>query len=319
MVMRDDRIPGVWEMNVAKFRREYAAFKAYGRSKDLSPKTIQTYHQELRQFHRWFVGRYGEDAAITARRIREYMASRLDRGNTPGTVRGSITALRAFFGFLVLDEMIIPSENPMRLIEAPRMRQTEIRPLTPEQVRRLLNSFDKDNLLQYRNYVICLLILDTGLRIGEVVRLQTGDINFNDSSLGVDGKGRKHRKAYMGQKMTSILLDYIDNCRHWFANGHDTLFPPASWSPNTKMRPHTLSEIIRKKMDEADIPRANSSGHRLRHTFATNFIRAGGNILALQKLLGHSKLDMTRRYVMLMEDDLAKAHRRASPVDRMAL
>lgn len=306
-------------MNVAKFRHEHAAFKAYGRSKDLSPKTIQTYHQELRQFHRWFVGRYGEDANITARRIREYMTSRLDRGNTPGTVRGSITALRAFFGFLVVDEIINPSENPMRLIEAPRMRQAQIRPLTPKQVCRLLSSFDKDNLLQYRNYVICLLILDTGLRIGEVVRLQMGDINFKDGSVSVDGKGRKYRKAYMGQKMASILLDYTDNCRHWFANGLDTLFPPASWSPNAKMRPHTLSEIIRKKMDEAGIPRMNSSGHRLRHTFAANFVRAGGNVFALQRLLGHSKLDMTCRYVMLAEDDLREAHRKSSPVDRMAL
>ena len=80
-----------------------------------------------------------------------------------------------------------------------------------------------------------------------------------------------------------------------------------------------LSEIMRKKMDEAGIPRANSSAHRLRHTFAVNFLRGGGGAFHLQRLLGHSTLTMTKRYVMLADEDLAEAHRKASPMDRMIL
>lgn len=306
-------------MNAAEFWREQAAFQAYNKSRDLSSRTIESYKQELRQFHRWLVETHGEDAEITARYIREYMASRFARGNSPGTVRGSITALRAFYGFLIKDEVITESRNPMRLVDSPRASLPEIRPLTMEEILRLLDTLDKNKLLSYRNYVICLLILDTGLRIGEVTRLKVEDISLDKCSIKVNGKGRKKRMAYMGEKMTMVLKDYIDNCRRWFADGHDTLFPPAKWSPNATMRPHTLSEIIRNKMDEAGIPRCNSSGHRLRHTFAVNFVKGGGSAFALQRLLGHSKLEMTERYVLLAQDDLREAHRKASPVDRMVL
>lgn len=306
-------------MTAARFWREQTAFEAYNRSRNLSSSTIKSYGQELRQFHRWFIERHGSAAKVTARRIREYMAARFARGNKPGSVRASITALRSFYRFLMKDKAIVADQNPMPLVESPRMSTPEIRPLSTEEIRRLLDSFDKDRLLGYRNFVICLLILDTGLRIGEVTRLGLGDVSLDKGSIKVKGKGNKKRTVFVGEKMSAILEDYIYNCRRWFANEHDTLFPPAKWSPNAEMRPHTLSEIIRKKMDQAGIPRCNSSGHRLRHTFAANFVRAGGNLFALKRLLGHTRLEMTMRYVLLIQEDLAEAHRKASPVDRMSL
>ena len=306
-------------MNAQDFRRETAAFQAYNESKDLSPRTITSYKQELRQFHRWLIAEHGEEAEITARRIREYMAHRFARGNKRLTVRASVMALRAFFGFLIRDGVLEPEENPMRGVEAPRGPQVGVTPLTGEETRRLLDSFDKDDQVEQRNFVMCLLILDTGLRVSEIARLGLDDIDFDRSSLKVNGKGRKPRTVYMGRKMSATLLNYVENRRPEIANGYGTLFPPTTRSTYATMRPHYLSEIIRNKMDEAGIPRANSSAHRLRHTFGYNFAKAGGSMFALQKLLGHSKLDMTRRYVMLADEDVREAHRKASPVDRMAL
>jgi len=300
-------------------RRHLDAFHAYNLARNLSPRTLITYGDGLRRFYRWFTQAHGEEAEITARRIREFVAHRLASGKSHLTARAELTALRALFTFLVLDEVIARDENPMRLVPNPRGPMRDILPLTGEQVHRLLDSFDLDKPSQQRDQVICLLILDTGLRVSEVVRLSTADIDFDRSSIAVDGKGRKHRTVYIGQKMERMLRTYIENCRPGIANGHGTLFPPTTRSTYATMRPHYLSEIIRNKMDEARIPRCNSSGHRLRHTFGTNFIRGGGNVFALQRLLGHSKLDMTRRYVMLAEEDLAEAHRKASPVDRMIL
>jgi len=102
-------------------------------------------------------------------------------------------------------------------------------------------------------------------------------------------------------------------------NGQPTLFPPTKGAKGSQLHINYLSALIRVKMDEAGIDRMRSSGHRLRHPFATNFVRAGGNVIALQRLLGHSSLAMTRRYITLVESDLAEAARKASPVDRMAL
>lgn len=302
-----------------EFRRHLGAFHAYNLSRNLSPRTLITYRDGLGRFYRWFVRQHGKEAEITARRIREFVAHRLASGKSHLTARAELTALRALFTFLVLDEVIAPDDNPMRLVPNPRGPTREIYPLTGEQVHALLDSFDLDKPVQRRDQVICLLILDTGLRVGEVARLAMSDLDFNRSSIAVDGKGRKARTVYMGRKMGEILTDYIKECRPGICNGHDTLFPPTTRSTYATMRPHYLSEIIRNKMDEAGIPRANSSAHRLRHTFGYNFAKAGGSMFALQRLLGHSKLDMTRRYVMLAEEDIQEAHRKASPLDRMAL
>lgn len=296
-----------------EFRRHLEAFRSYVRSRDLSPKTIQTYDEALRRFQGWLVGTHGEEADITARCIREFAAHRLAEGKRPLTVRAELTALRAFFSFLIFDEAI--NENPMRLVVDPKGPLPEIVPLSHEQIHRLLDSFDREVSVEWRNYVICLLILDTGLRVSEIARLRLDDLK--DSRIKIQGKGRKSRTVFMGRKMGKVLGDYIERCRPEICDGHGTLFPPSTRSTYPTMRPHYVSEIIRKKMDEAGIPRCNSSGHRLRHSFATMYIRNGGDVFSLQRLLGHSKLEMTQRYVTLNQEDLARAHRRASPIDNM--
>jgi len=301
-----------------EFRRHLAAFQDYNRSRDLSPSTIQTYNDGLKRFLRWFLDLHGGKAEITPRRIREFAAHRLAEGKKRLTVRTELTALRAFYSFLMFDETLPGDENPMRLVANPKGPLPEIVPLSREQTHRLLDSFDREVPVEWRNYVMCLLILDTGLRVSEIARLRVEDLG-DDCRIRIQGKGGKPRIVFMGRKMGKVLGEYIERCRPEICNGHGTLFPPTTRSTYPTMRPHYVSEMIRKKMDEAGIPRMNSSAHRLRHTFGYNFARAGGSLFVLQRLLGHSKLDMTRRYVNLLEDDLYTEARRVSPVDRMAI
>jgi len=207
------------------FRRHLRAFRQYVRSRDLSPQTLQTYNEALRRFHGWLVGAHGEKADISARCVREFAAKRLADGKKPLTVRAELTALRAFFSFLVFDGLIPEGENPMRRVENPRICQPEIRPLTREETQRLLDSFDQDRPVERRNYVMCLLILDTGLRIGEAARLRLDDIDLEQSRIQVLGKGRKQRAVFMGRKMVGILTDYIEQCRPGMPPG-DLQRPP---------------------------------------------------------------------------------------------
>lgn len=306
-------------MNARGFREQMRAFHVFNESKNLSPRTIALYKQGLRQFYDWFVKEYGRDEEITARRIREFMADKRARGNRGSTIRTQTYVLRAFFSFLILDEVVKTSEDPMRRVPTPRVPPPDIRPLTREQISAFLDSFDKTKAPSYRDYVLCVLILDTGLRIGEVVRLDVADVNFEGEGIKVKGKGAKPRTVYMGQRTRALLEDYLNRCRPWIANGHSALFPPACNSGRDRLRPNYLSDLVRQRLDKAGIERMNSSAHRLRHTFAYNFLKNGGNVLALQKLMGHTRLEMTRRYVMLAESDLQEAHRKASPVDRMGL
>jgi len=305
-------------MKPKTFWREKSAFSAYNKSKHLAPKTIESYDSLLRCFHEWFICEYGEEAEITARRIREYIASRLAKGNAPSTVRFYADIMRAFYSFLVLDEVIDEDHNPMRRVKSPKVPAPGIKPLTTQETQRFLAAFDKRNLSQYRNYVICLLILDTGLRAGEALGLRLDDIDFDNSSIEVRGKGGSIRIVYIGRTLHRLLQDYLDHCWPWLGPCDSVLFPASrSKSRGERIQPSHLSTVVRDKFDQVGISRASSSTHRLRHTFATNYLRNGGNVLSLQNLLGHKSLQMTRRYVMFAQEDLRLMHQKASPVDRM--
>lgn len=291
------------------------AFQAYNKSKALAPGTIRIYSIALRLFYEWFVAHYGRDTPLKASHVREWVAYRFSLGNKPATLRGYVQALKVFFNFLVADEVITEDENPIRLVKGPRVATPEIRPLTQEEIRRLLDSFDKHTLAGFRDYTMCLLMLDTGLRAGEVVGLDITDIDFERSGILVRGKGQKIRVVYFGQTVKNVLLDYVQRARPWMTNGAPILFP--SFGPNTKclrLKSKYLTNLVRLRFNELGIP-YGSAAHRLRHTFAVHFLRNGGGVFQLQRLLGHATLNMTRRYVLLAEDDLQEAHSRASPID----
>jgi len=298
-----------------------ANFQAYNRSRNLSARTIEKYGSHLDIFHSWLATLYPPDAAITLQIIRQFVVSRLDKGDRPATVRSFTQVLKTFFNFLVAEGVIAEQDNPVRLLKNPKVPMPQIAPLTADETVKLLSSFDKGKPNEYRDFVACLLILDTGLRVGEVSRLKLSDLDLDKCRIRVTGKGGKFRFAYFGQRMNAVLHEYLNNTRQhlpsrWKGNNSAPLFPVLSNNRlGEAIRRRHLTEVVRQKMDQVGISRCNSSAHRLRHTFATNFLRNQGGLLQLQKLLGHSSLTMTKRYIMFNEDDLAEAHRKASPLD----
>lgn len=289
--------------------------EAYNRAKGLTDYTIAWYSRKLRDFAQWLDG--DNPLSVSPRMIRSYISEKVKRGLKPATIKGYYCTLSVFYSFLVIDEIIDQAANPMRKLKPPKVPQRAIEPLTESQIETLLKVFNQKRLTGRRNYAICVLILDTGLRIAEVATLKLGDINFKRRRLKVVGKGNKQRWVYMGKRTAEILRHYMADCLPGLPNGNNILFP--SYFTGRAFRPSNLSKVIMRLMDKAGIPRAHSSAHRLRHTFAVNFLRGGGGVFQLQRLLGHSTLTMTKRYVMLADEDLAEAHRQASPVDRMNL
>lgn len=289
-------------------------FETYNRVKNLSDYTVAWYTRHLRDFDAWLDG--GDLLQVGPRIIRQYISDKMCQGLKPATVKGYFAAVSAFYTFLVEDGVIEETDNPMRRLKPPRVPDEQIEPLTKEQVYRLLSAFNLKRQKERRNYAMCLLMLDTGLRVSEVAGLQINDIDFEQRRLKIMGKGWKQRWVYVGERMTETLGDYIHSCRPTLANGNGVLFPGREGQP---FDAENISKIMMRHMDKVGIPRAHSSAHRLRHTFAVNFLRGAGGAFHLQRLLGHSTLEMTKRYVRLADDDLAAAHRKASPVDKLDL
>jgi len=306
-------------MKARDLRQQVAAFHAFNQTKGLARRTIEGYDHKLTYSLGWLIDEYGEDTVITAQHIRNFIVFKRREGRMPNTLRCYVASLGAFYTFLVLDGLIAADENPMKQVPIPRVPASQVEPLTPKQVARFLASFDRSNLMDYRDFVACVLVLDTGLRAGEVVAVTLDELDMERQRIKVMGKGRKRRTVFFGEKVKALLADYLDRCHAWIANGSHALFPPIGNAAHQKGRidPKTLSAAVRRKFDQVGIPRANSTVHRLRHTMAISFLRNGGGVLQLQRILGHSKLDMTMKYVNFCTDDLSEAHRIASPVDHL--
>jgi len=165
-----------------------------------------------------------------------------------------------------------------------------------------------------RDEALLTVLLDTGLRIGEVAGLCLRDIDWQQGWLKVDGKTGP-RAVPFGKKTRRALRLYIERERRARSPQEQCVFLGSRGGQ--PLTAESGSQAITRLARAAHVKASKVGPHTFRHTFALEFIRAGGDAFSLQRLLGHSTLDMTRRYVNLAQTDLRAAHMRFSPGDRM--
>lgn len=236
-----------------------------------------------------------------------------ERGLSGHTINCYLRSLRIFYNWLVSEEIM--QSNPFDKVKIPRPPVKVIPAFSASQVEQLLHAINTKTAAGYRNFVIFLTLLDTGLRISELCGLQMENLYMEDGLVKVRGKGNRERLVPIGKQVQRALWHYIDRCRPDPATVHDNLvFLTQTGRMVTKA-------TIQKKMAEygrkAGLVGVRCSPHTLRHTAAVNFLRNGGDVFSLQKILGHASLEMTRRYCALADVDVKRVHTMASPADNL--
>jgi len=169
----------------------------------------------------------------------------------------------------------------------------------------------------YRDMVIVLTLLDTGLRVNELINLKMDNVWLEEGLIKVLGKGNKERLVPIGKQIRKLLWCYTTQYRPDPAWPNlNNLFLTRDGRPLTKNR---VDSIMKRYGKIAGLTGVRCSPHTLRYTFAINFLGNDGDIFSLQKILGHSSLEMTRRYCELANVDIKKAHAIASPVDNLVI
>jgi|WetSurMetagenome_2_1015567.scaffolds.fasta_scaffold46247_3 site-specific recombinase XerD len=282
------------------------SFFVYCRARRLSAGTMDSYTRRVRAFAAWLTAEGVTDLEqVTPARIRTYLVELTDRGLDDDTIITFYRVMRAWLNFCVREELI--PDSPMRKVRAPKM-PTEILPaFTPEDVRQLLAACKTA-----RDTALVMLMLDTGLRASEVVALTVGDVDKQTGAVQVkQGKGRKDRVVFLGAKTLRALLKYLQ--------GRSDLAPTAPlWLTEKRREALTLSGL-EKFCDclEERSGVAHCHPHTFRRSFALWSLRAGMNVYALQRLMGHCDLTVLRRYLALVEQDLADTHRQHGAVYSM--
>lgn len=289
-----------WALASVALQDAYTDFILSRQAMLCSPTTIRWYGFTAGRFIQW-VSENGvtEPSEITARHVRAYLATLAERELTDSYINGNARAVKTFLRFCHAEGY---TDQAIKF-SMPRIEKKRMAALTEAQLKKLLA-----HCYSVRDLALVLFMVDTGVRRAELCALKWGDANLENGTVRIArGKGKKARSVIVGIKTRRALLKYRRTISH---RDNDALFQTVS---GTGIKPHGLRSLLLRVGKRAGI---DLSPHMLRRTFATLSLRAGMNPLHLQGLLGHSSLEMTRRYVLMLDDDLLAAHQEHGPIDR---
>lgn len=313
-------------------------FMLYCRSTQLREKTMSSYEQTLHLFGRWLSDElkiYTVDK-ITENVIRRYIDDLQTRGkytfyvndlskkkNYPDrrrdyrkpvsvtTINNYIRNIRVFFNWMEREYII--RKNPMKRIRQLKYNRQAKVFLSDEDLKKLLSKFDKSYFTEHRDYAMIMLMLDSGMRLGECSTLLVTDLELARKRINLraeETKGRKDRTVYFSPKTESILRRWLQFKDRYVES--DYLFPVKEHGGSIgvgNFESNFKRYINRAGLNEDYCP------HCLRNNFAKRCLMNGMDIFTLSKILGHSSVEVTEQaYLDLTDDDISKQYHRASPL-----
>ncbi len=269
-------------------------------------KTRRYYSQQLSHFQTWLVGK---DIIIvdqiTPSLIRLFLSEHADRGEKPNTTHARYRAIKTFLRWLENEELLL--KNPIAKVGPPKVPKELQPPLKDDELNKIISYLEREKgNLAIRNRALFYLLLDSGIRIEECLKLRIGDIN-QEGTFVVHGKGQKDRLVRISGTTHGYLSKYLK-----IRNGQDG--SPLWIGVRGEMTINGLMETLEKLGKKVKV---HLSAHEIRRTFAVKSLKNGMNLRALQLLLGHADISTTTRYLDLAESDIIDQHKLASPVENL--
>jgi integrase/recombinase XerD len=294
-------------------RELWEPFAYHCRVSRRSSSTIRFYDSGVKSLELYFAASECSNdlCDLTVHDLRSYLLWLEGEGVGPGGIHAYGRAVRAIFNWAIQEEML--TNNPVSRLKLPSLPKQRLPSIEPEAVQKLLQ-VAKTGSQPYRDAAIILALFDTGVRVGELVGIHTSHLAFEKGIFRVVGKGDRERTVPIGTRTVLAINQYQRRERQPVTTGITRLFLNRLGKPLTVFGVGQRLDDLAK---EAGIKREACSPHTFRRGFAVQFLRNGGNVFELQQILGHSSLEMTRRYVSFLDEDLKAAHLRFSPGDRL--
>lgn len=251
-----------------------------------------------------------ELSEITLQICKDYYLNLADEQENSVTIQSYIRALRAFLNWLYENELI--ELDLCAKFKLPKATRKVIDVLTDEEITRIFAALEGDSWLDVRNKLILALMLDSGLRLNEVVTLQRRHVKLEERYLIVTGKGDKQRTVPFGDATAELLGEYMRITKDSKISALLIKVSEISFG-HEPITDSAIKNMFKKLKKRADVPRLYP--HLLRHTFATRYLENGGNIYTLQAILGHTSLEMVKRYLHLATNRIRRDFSRYSPLD----
>ena len=280
------------EKNIDK----YIDYLKYERK--LSNNTVASYYENLKKFYLFFENK--NILKLSANEIRDFL---YDDKIVARTRSHYLTVLNSFYNFLIENNII--KNNPCEVIKLPKLSKKLPNYLTIEEVDRLLN-INTTKVYDYRNKAMMETLYACGIRVSELCNIKLSDIDFNEYTIKIFGKGSKERIVPINESSMEALKIYINDYRPFLLKTKVSDYVFINNFGNVISRVGFF-KILKKLCKDAGIEK-DVSPHTLRHSFATHLLNNGANLRVIQHLLGHSNITTTQIYSHLSNESLKEAY-----------
>jgi len=271
-------------------------------ARQLSPRSVGFYRAELDYFLADTPATDISDLTPTA--IRAYL-SRLAGHRNPGGCSAAFRAIRAFMRWYAEEYDAPDVAAAIAKVRAPKVRSEPLEPVSMADLRKMIAGSN------VRDKAILMALLDTGARAAEFIAMNIEDLDLRSGAILIlHGKGAKRRIVFLGKKALRATLRYL-------RVRPDAPSSAPLWATDEggRMTYTGLRMLVKRRAIAAGV--SVPALHSFRRAFALVSLRAGMDVYSLQRLMGHADLSMLRRYLAQTQQDLAEAHARAAPTDRL--
>lgn len=278
--------------------------------KNFSSHTEISYFNDLLQFRTFLDENFPDTtwATVEVSMVRGWLANLMELKKTARTINRKLSALKAFYRFLLQKEYI--EKNQIRNISGPKNTKRLPAFVVDDDLNQLLENLysSVENFVSYRNVIILEMFYLTGIRKAELIGIKDDDIDVCNKTIRVTGKRNKQRLIPIDAAFLGKIEDY-QKTRDQEVERAQALFVRENGEP---LYPKLVYNIVTKQLQE--IPTlANTNPHVLRHTFATSMLNAGADINAVKELLGHASLAATEVYTHTSLEELKNIYKLAHP------
>ncbi|MDH3979453.1 MAG: tyrosine recombinase XerC [Gammaproteobacteria bacterium] len=271
----------------------------------LSANTVKHYRRDLLECWAWCQDNdVSSWQQLDTRQVRHYAAQAHRRGLSGRSIQRRLSALRSFFNYLLREQAA--TTNPGLDVHAPRTERHLPDTLNVDDVTQLVGVTDREPLT-LRDIAMLELLYSSGLRLGELVSLDTGDIDYNEQVVRVTGKGAKTRVVPVGAKAVRALQDWL--AVRTAAADEAAIFTGRS---GRRLSARAVQQRVKQRARKRGIP-GDLHPHTLRHSFASHLLESSGDLRAVQELLGHADISTTQIYTHLDFQHLAQVYDTAHP------
>lgn len=232
-----------------------------------------------------------------------------DKHYSKNTIARHISSIRSFYKYLSFNKII--NNNPFNMAHLPKKDKMLPKFLYYNELMEMFDSINLDNFYGKRNRCILEVLYATGVRVSELVNIKLSDIDFDNGTIKVIGKGNKERIVYFLDYPKKYMLDYIENGRNVMLNNKPCEYLFINKLGN-KLTTRGVELIIKDIISKTSI-KSNVTPHTIRHTFATHLLNEGCDIMSVKELLGHESLKATQVYTHITNEELRNIYLNCHP------